>query len=201
MRAGATAFVILLRAADALTEKDVTQPALYGEDPAAVLESLAEPGAPAPRLLDLVPDGAASRDDVLEEPDRTVSFVQEEQAHEEQLRSRTGSGSSSSGGGTPAEDSAGVPPEGYRICAEQIGGTCMCRHGEVRYGVGYGSAGSWTHPVKLGDTDSILCNLQNLQESRSPADRGRHAGRGHAQPGRAGHRGRRERGAERVHFE
>ena len=41
MRAGATAFVILLRAADALTEKDVTQPALYGEDPAAVLESLA----------------------------------------------------------------------------------------------------------------------------------------------------------------
>ena len=34
--------------------------------------------------------------------------------------------------------------------------------------------------------------------SRSPADRGRHAGRGHAQPGRAGHRGRRERGAERV---
>ena len=112
MRAGATAFVILLRAADALTEKDVTQPALYGEDPAAVLESLAEPGAPAPRLLDLLPDGAASRDDVLEEPDRTVSFVQEEQAHEEQLRSRSGSGSSSSGGGTPAEDSAGVPPEG-----------------------------------------------------------------------------------------
>ena len=41
-----------------------------------------------------------------------MSFVQEEQAHEEQLRSRTGSGSSSSGGGTPAEDSAGVPPEG-----------------------------------------------------------------------------------------
>ena len=38
------------------------------------LRSLAEPGAPAPRLLDLVPDGAASRDDVLEEPDRTVSF-------------------------------------------------------------------------------------------------------------------------------
>ena len=68
--------------------------------------------ATTPRLLDLVPDGAASRDDVLEEPDRTVSFVQEEQAHEEQLRSRSGSGSSSSGGGTPAEDSAGVPPEG-----------------------------------------------------------------------------------------
>ena len=81
-------------------------------DRAFQLRSLAEPGAPAPRLLDLVPDGAASRDDVLEEPDRTVSFVQEEQAHEEQLRSRTGSGSSSSGGGTPAEDSAGVPPEG-----------------------------------------------------------------------------------------
>ena len=81
---------------------------------------------------------------------------------QQQSRSSASSGSRGSG----AEEYVGAPLEGYKICAEGLSQTCKCKHGEVRYGLGYGSLSRWTLPVKLGSADSVSCTLPALDEFR-----------------------------------
>lgn len=105
-------------------------------------------------------------------PSWPAALVQSAERQFRRLQATVASAATSAAGGAaaePAEEPWGAPKDHYINCAygDQ---ECTCDTGEVRFGTegdlaaGGSHSPSWTHPVKLGDKESVTCTIDALRE-------------------------------------